>query len=137
MNERIAFGALAILLAAGMVAKNNSLEFLALTGTYVAVTVDGTTRYALRLGADGTAELRTMTYDRSPDAAPATGAWILDGTTVQVALASGVESALALTLHSQERTLVVTGSDSSAPASPLSGLTFTKVGSERPVPEEN
>src|SRR4051794_134618 len=115
MNEKIAFGAMAILLSASMLAQTRSPEFAALAGTYVAVAADGSARYVLTLAPDGTAELRSSTYDRSLDAAPETGAWMLDGASVQVAVANGGVSALALTLEVRDGALVAAGEHSAEP----------------------
>jgi len=126
MNEKIAFSAMAILLAASMLAQTRSPQFAALAGTYVAVSADGGARYVLTLAADGTAEFRSMTYDRGLDVAPETGAWMLDGAAVQVALSRGVENAHAVTLAVNDGTLVVAGADATDPSSRLSGLTFRR-----------
>jgi hypothetical protein len=127
MNERIAFGAMALLLAAGLLTQSRSPAFAALTGTYVATTSAGESseRHVLVLAGDGTATLRTESPDGSVIATE-TGAWLLDGTSVQTAFKGvGSDGARGLTFVVKDGTLVGAGTD--ALASRFATVIFTKM----------
>src|SRR5688572_12720950 len=126
MNERATIAALVILLAAAGATQVTSPRALAAVGTYVAITdrAEGSVRHVLALGDDSTATMRTLSPDGRHELGVESGAWILDGPTVQVVLAdpSDPASARALIFETRDGALVATG-PKGAP-SRFAGLTF-------------
>lgn len=135
MTERIAFGAMALLLAAGVMSQTRSPAFAALAGSYVAVSTTGeqSRQIILTLAADGTASLRTAALDGSNESAPESGSWLLDGNTVQIALAGdAIEGPHGLSLRTTGTALVANGADSPDASSRFAGLIFTRASAATP-----
>ena len=134
MNERATIAAIVILIAAGGVIQVTSPTALASVGTYVAVAGpgDGSVRHVLSLGGDTTATLRTLSPDGAHELGVESGAWLVDGPTVQVVLAdpSDPASATFVMFETRDGALVETGR--SGARSRFTGLTFTKAIPELP-----
>jgi hypothetical protein len=126
MNERIAFAAMAILLAAHLLSATRSPETVALEGTYIASAGHGAETYLLTLGADLSATLATVPEGGAGESSTETGAWILEGSSVHVAFAGDTNSggATAVTLELRDGALVAEPGDEAAAR--FAGLTFTR-----------
>ena len=125
MNQRIAFAAMAMLLAAHTFSPMTSPEAVAVAGAYVAAAPGTADTYRLTLGTDASATLETVPASGAATSAER-GAWFLEGSTVQLALTrDGNENATAATLEVRDGALVAAAAG--AETSRFAGLTFTKV----------
>jgi hypothetical protein len=123
MNQRIAFSAMAILLAAHVLSPTRSVEMAAIAGVYVSHGTNAAETYSLALSADASA---TLTIAGPSGVTIETGSWMLEGDAVQVAFmgAPGAGSATAATLEVRDGALVARpGVDET---SRFAGLTFVK-----------
>ena len=127
MNQRMTVAAIVMLLAAGILTRNENPEFVAAVGTYVAVSqASGViTQRTLTLRDDATVALESVRSD-SNKAVVETGGWVVDGGAVQIALSSPTDpgDVFASTLLLQGDTLV--GAVVDGPESRFSGLTFRR-----------
>jgi hypothetical protein len=122
MNQRIAFSAMAVLLAAHLLSPTRSADLAALAGTYVAHDTGAVN--TLTLAADATATLVTVTP--AGETTTETGSWLIEGATVQIAFVNvpGAGGATATTLEVRDGALVARrGADG---AFRFAGLTFVK-----------
>src|SRR5688500_7691721 len=113
MTERIAFAAMALLLAGHVYLGARSPEAVALAGTYVASAGPSAETYVLTLGTDASATLVTRPSGDANQERLETGAWVLEGSTVQIAVRAGTTTgnATALTLDLVDGKLVAEPGD--------------------------
>jgi hypothetical protein len=135
MNQRLAIGAIVLLLAGNGLRQALSPEGRALVGTYVTAARAGgdALRYVLTLHDDGVAEVRIEFDDTSRAPAIEKGAWILDGSMVQMAVTGDGDNSTAVVLTPKDGALVASGEEDSGAR--FAGLTFSKAEREPPVSE--
>ena len=135
MNQRFAMAAIVLLLAGQGLKQAMSPEALAISGTYAAAARGGgdALRYVLTLHDDGVAEVLTEFNDSSRAPATEKGAWILDGSTVQMAINGDGGDITAVMLERRDGALVASGEEVSAFR--FAGLTFSQAEREPPASE--
>jgi hypothetical protein len=136
MNQRLAIGAIVLLLAGNGLMQALSPEGRALVGTYVTAARTGgdAARYVLTLHEDGVAEVLVEFSDTSRTPVTQKGAWILDGSTVQMAVSGDGGDATAVVLTPKDGALVASGEEDSTAR--FAGLTFSKAEQAPPVSEQ-
>lgn len=126
MNQRVAIGAIVLLLAGNGLMQALTPEGRAIVGTYVSQARTGSdaSRYVLTLHEDGIAEVVVEFNDASRASAIEKGAWILDGSMVQMAVSGDGGDATAVVLTPRDGALVASGEEDSTAR--FAGLTFSK-----------
>ena len=131
MTERMAFGAMVILLAAGGLLSASSSKGAAIAGIYTATGVDAT--YVLTLRADASADLVGTPTNAAGTPLHESGNWSLEGTAVQLNLAGSGDSELrsVVTLVPNGTTLGVQDVAGRDPR--FRGLSFVNNGTAQPA----